>query len=125
MLAGLANAVKEALGEGYAGLWASGDMLWEFGSEKNLSKLLAYEIGLEELMRSQPALCGNCQYHLDVLPVEAVQVALYTHEAVCINEMLARLNPHYDKPRTLRCDPSRPAAEQVMQMLQQLPPPCV
>jgi hypothetical protein len=95
MLALLDHATKQALSDGYVGLWASGDMSWEFGAEKNLTKLLAYEVGLEELMRTQRALRGICQYHRDILPVEAVQVALYAHPTLFINETLSRLNPHY------------------------------
>jgi hypothetical protein len=95
MLALLEHTTRQALADGYVGLWASGDMLWEFGSERNLTKLFAYEVALEELMRAQPALRGICQYHRDTLPVEAVQVALYAHPTVFINETLSRLNPHY------------------------------
>ncbi len=95
MLAQLADGVRRALAEGYQGLWASGDMLWEFGSEKNLDKLLEYELGLERLLRDQPALCGICQYHRDSLPDSAVQVALHTHGVVYLNHTLPRLNPFY------------------------------
>jgi hypothetical protein len=37
MLAMLNNAVDEALRDGFCGLWATGGMTWEFGSEKNSS----------------------------------------------------------------------------------------
>jgi hypothetical protein len=105
MLKTLSDAVARAQADGYAGLWASGDMLWEFGSEKNLSKLLAYELGLEALFKTQPALSGICQYHRDMLPADAVQVALYTHETVYVNETLARINLHYLQPATLAPQP--------------------
>lgn len=49
MLNMLGAAVIQARDEGYHGLWATGDMSWEFGSEKNLAKLLEYEWRLEEL----------------------------------------------------------------------------
>ena len=49
MLNILGAAVIQARDEGYHGLWATGDMSWEFGSEKNLAKLLEYEWRLEEL----------------------------------------------------------------------------
>jgi hypothetical protein len=97
MLAMLEKATTQARLDGYEGLWASGDMLWEFGSERNLTKLLAYEVGLEKLMRAQPTLCGICQYHCDNLPLEAVQVALYTHPTLFINETLSLLNQHYQQ----------------------------
>ena len=49
--------------KGYAGLWATGDMTWELGPERDFSKLLEYEWRLEEFMRAHPALSGICQYH--------------------------------------------------------------
>ncbi len=36
MLHKLEDALDQALSDGYKGLWATGDMTWEFGSEKNL-----------------------------------------------------------------------------------------
>ncbi len=111
MLVKLSDAVKQALSEGYAGLWASGDMLWEFGSERNLAKLLTYEIGLESLLESQPALCGICQYHRDILPEDGVKIAIYTHQAVYLNESLVRLNSHYRQVATLRRSPNAAGAQ--------------
>jgi hypothetical protein len=101
MLALLEKAVEQALSDGFGGLWASGDMLWEFGSEKNLDKLLAYELALDQLLKQQPALCGICQYHRDVLPADAVRVGLYTHQTIHVNEMLPRLNPQYRQAAAL------------------------
>ena len=34
----LGRAVDEAVADGYAGLWASGDMTWELGSYENFEK---------------------------------------------------------------------------------------
>ena len=95
MIALLAEAVQNALADGYAGLWATGDMTWEFGSEKNLEKLREYETRLEELMRKSPALSGICQYHRDTLPANAIQTALEMHSALYVNATLSQLNPNY------------------------------
>jgi len=43
MIRGLEEAVPQALSDGYLGLWATGDMTWEFGSRKETAKLLEYE----------------------------------------------------------------------------------
>src|SRR5689334_19453136 len=51
MLHSLEEAVQLALSDGYKGLWASGDMTWEFGSMKEMAKLLEYEWKLEDLFR--------------------------------------------------------------------------
>jgi len=102
ILTNLGRLAGEALADGYQGLFASGDMLWEFGNERNLEKLLAYETRLEELLRTLPALSGICQYHREILPSSAVKTALYTHQTIYLNETLPRLNPHYRHPGTLR-----------------------
>ena len=91
----LADALNQALIDGYQGLWATGDMSWEFGPEKDFSKLLEYEWRLEEFLERNPALSGICQYHTDILPHQAVQQGLLTHQALFINHTLSRLNPQY------------------------------
>ena len=95
MLKMLSAAVIEARDEGYQGLWATGDMSWEFGSEKNLPKLLEYEWRLEELFHTLPTLAGICQYHRDTLPADIVRQGLVRHHSLFINDTLSRLNPHY------------------------------
>jgi hypothetical protein len=95
MLDSLEDALDQALDDGYEGLWATGDMTWEFGSEKNLAKLMAYEYRLEELMLKRPELSGICQYHQDTLPREATRQALLTHPLIFVNETLSRVNPEY------------------------------
>lgn len=95
MVRALDDAVQHALSDGYAGLWASGDMTWEIGAKKDVSRLLEYEWKLEELFRTRPCLSGICQYHADTLPQHAVREALLTHQSIFINETLSRLNPHY------------------------------
>ncbi len=120
MLQILQDTVGQALDDGFAGLWATGDMMWEFGGEKNLDKLLEYECGLEGLFQQYPALDGVCQYHTDILPLTAVQVALYTHPSVYINQTLTRLNPFYTQPDTLRHQRANTSARGVQEMLAKL-----
>ncbi|HKU51372.1 MAG TPA: MEDS domain-containing protein, partial [Nitrospira sp.] len=95
MLGSLNDAVSLAVAEGYQGLWATGDMSWEFGPKRDFSKLLEYEWGLEELFEKQQALSGICQYHTDTLPRAMVRQGLLTHRGIFINETLSRLNSHY------------------------------
>ena len=95
MLKKLEDALDQALKEGYKGLWATGDMSWEFGSEKNLDKLMEYELRLEELIRKRESLGGICQYHQDSLPHEATRQGFMAHRSLFINETLSRINPHF------------------------------
>ncbi|HTB95674.1 MAG TPA: MEDS domain-containing protein [Terracidiphilus sp.] len=95
MLQGLGDALDQALKDGYRGLWASGDMTWEFGRSGNFSRLLEYEWRLEEFFGSHPELEGICQYHVDTLPPEAIQHGRDAHPAIFVNETLSLVNLHY------------------------------
>lgn len=95
MLRLVESALEHAVKDGFKGLWASGDMTWEFGAEKNFAKLLEYEYRLEALFRRTIKLEGLCQYHKDSLPADTVKHALLSHRTVFVNETLSRLNPHY------------------------------
>lgn len=95
MLMMLRDQVQRAVSDGYRGLWASGDMAWEFGSENNLEKLLEYERKLDALIRDNPALCGVCQYHRDRLPPHALATALTTHPALYLRETAWQANPAF------------------------------
>lgn len=90
----LEETLQQALKDGYAGLWATGDMTWEMGPDRDFSKLLDYEWRLEEFLREHPRLGGICQYHADTLPWQAVREGLLTHRYVFVNETLSLLNPH-------------------------------
>ena len=97
MLGTLESQLDQAIKDGYKGLWASGDMTWEFGPEKDFSKLMEYELGLESLFRRRKELCGICQYHHDTLPQDAMRQGLLMHPALVVNETLKIVNPHYLK----------------------------
>jgi len=101
MLSMLSDAVQEALSKGYAGLFATGDMSWEFGRASNFVELLEYELGLEEMFRKYPCLHGVCQYHQEILPIDVIQTGLCTHRGVFVNETLSRMNPYYNSPEQL------------------------
>ena len=95
MLNLLESTLDKALKDGYKGLWASGDMTWELGPEKNYEKLLEYEWKLEKLFQRRKELQGICQYHCDTLPKEVIRGGLLTHQTIFVNETLSYLNPHY------------------------------
>ena len=117
MLRMIEDAVDEALNLGYEGLWATGDMSWEFGHEKNFAKLLEYEYALDRLFERQPALSGICQYHAETLPTDAVQWGLCTHRSVYVNEMHSQKNPHYEPATLLTYRRPLVPEEEIVQML--------
>lgn len=120
MLGILEQAVRRALSEGYRGLFATGDMTWEFGPERNFEKLLEYEQGLEEAFERYPHLSGVCMYHQDTLPADAVRAGLYAHRGLFINETLSRINPHYASADLLIKVSVQMAAAQVEERLGQI-----
>ncbi len=99
MLQKLEDLLDAALSDGYQGLWASGDMTYEFGNEANLAKLFDYEWQLEKLFDKRPELCGVCQYHQDTLPAESLREGLSVHRLIFVNETLSLINPHYMESR--------------------------
>jgi hypothetical protein len=117
MMETLEDALTQAMADGYRGLWASGDMSWEFGPERDLAKLLEYEWRLEELFQKYPTMTGVCQYHADLLPPEFVRQAVLSHPAVYINETLARFNPHFRQTRTYGVAAVEPELDQVVSAL--------
>ena len=91
----LKDAYDGALADGHAGLWASGDMAWEFGPSRDFDTLVQYERALEAFFQAHPNLQGVCQYHADVLPSDVVKSGLTLHPAIYVNETLSRLNAQY------------------------------
>ena len=99
MLDKLEDLLDQAIKDGYKGLWASGDMTWEFGPAKDFSKLMEYEVGLEKIFHRRKELCGICQYHHDSLPQDAMRQSLLIHPTIVINETLKIINPQYLKSK--------------------------
>lgn len=97
----LGRALDQALRDGYLGLWGSGDMTWEFGPTKDLTRLLEYECRLEEFLRTHPQMGGVCQYHVDTLPRDILRKGLLAHSRLFVNETLSVINPHYLDPGQL------------------------
>ena len=95
MLDMVEHTLNLALKDGYRGLWATGDMTWEMGSDLNLDRLLEYEWKVEKLFERYPELSAICQYHVDTLPRDVVCHSILIHPALFINDTLARANPNY------------------------------
>lgn len=95
MMLMLEQALAGALRDGYAGLWATGDMTWEMGPDTDFLKLVGYEWRLEKFFEGHPELGGICQYHADTLPREIVRQGLIVHPSIFVNETLSLINPHH------------------------------
>lgn len=104
MINALTEAVDQSLRDGFDGLWATGDMTWEMGPEKDFSKLLEYEWRLEEFFREHEEFGGVCQYHAKTLPRNVVQQGMLTHRSLFVSETLSLINPHYRVPEHFPSD---------------------
>jgi hypothetical protein len=99
MIDQLRKTLVQTKRDGYAGLWATGDMTWELGpGEMNFSQLLDYEWRPEQLFQEEPSFCGICQYHRDTLPREAMRFGLISHPALFLDDVPAAVNRHYVHP---------------------------
>lgn len=106
MVGKLRNLVQEASRDGFDGLYATGDMRWELGSDDNFDRLLEYEARLEDVFQELP-LYGICQYHRGLVPARALRDALLTHSAVYLGESFDRDNLFYLPPELLIREPGR------------------
>jgi hypothetical protein len=95
MIAMLEDALNQTLRDGYAGLWSSGDVAWEFGPKGDFGQIAQYEMRLEDFLCSHAEISGICQYHAGVLPPEAMRAGREMHPSLFINEAQSQLNPAY------------------------------
>lgn len=95
MLQTLEEAFHGAINNGYAGLWTSGDMGWEFGPGQDFSKLREYELRLHEFFSKHPEYSGICQYHGPSLPSQVLNDALQTHPTIFLSKTMSIPNLLY------------------------------
>jgi hypothetical protein len=95
MIAFLEDALKQALRDGYVGLWATGDVAWEFGPKGDFGQLAAYEKRLEDFLCAHAEVSGICQYHAGALPPHAMRTGYEMHPAHFIDATHSRLNPDF------------------------------
>jgi hypothetical protein len=95
ILKSVGKATNDALSDGYAGLWATGDVGWQFGPLKDACRLLDYEREVEQFYRDHPQFSGICQYHTSTLSPEAVRYGLLSHPTLFVSANLSLINPHY------------------------------
>jgi hypothetical protein len=92
MIAALEDTLNQTLRDGYAGLWSSGDVAWEFGPKKDFGQIVEYETRLEAFLCAHAEMSGICLYHASVLPSDAVQAGHELHPSLFISETQSRLN---------------------------------
>ena len=95
MMRTLNDALRQALDDGYEGLWATGDMTWEMGPETDYSRILDYEWRLEKFFQSHAELSGICQYRADLFPRYLLGQVVRVHPGIFLNETLSLVNPNY------------------------------
>lgn len=98
MLRTLETAYHRALDEGFEGLWTSGNMAWQMGSQMDCSRLLEFEQGLENFIAENARMGGICQYQVSTLSREAVHRGLLTHQSFFVSENLSMINPYFLQP---------------------------
>jgi hypothetical protein len=104
----LETAVNDALGAGFTGLCAAGDMNWVLDEAPGTERLAEYEAELNDFYRSSRAL-GLCLYRRN-LPNVVLDHCLATHAAVRVGGQILLTNPFYELPEIARTRVADPAA---------------
>lgn len=81
MIQFLENGIDEAVKAGFTGLRATGDVIWELGSDVDMGKMADYEIVLDRFFPGKK-LTGLCQYNCEVVQVNYLRQSLLSHNAV-------------------------------------------
>lgn len=95
MLASLEVELMRALKDGYAGLWATGDLTWQLGPDLDVVKLIEYERKLDAFLSTHIEIAGVCQYHTDSLPSGAEKLGLLMHPGIFVDETHSKTNGDY------------------------------
>lgn len=82
----LATMLEQSLRDGYEGFWGTGDIAWEFGPNRDFSKLVEYENQLDNYFSQNANIGGVCQYCADTLPRDVVRKGLLTHPRLIVDE---------------------------------------
>lgn len=93
----LRDAVTDALGAGFAGLCAAGDMSWLLDEAEGSDRIAEYEARLNEFYPSSRAL-GLCLYNRDRLPAPTLDHGMATHRHVRVDGNILLDNPFYEPP---------------------------
>jgi hypothetical protein len=91
----LDQAVKKANQDGFAGLRATGDVIWELGTDVDMEKLANYEKLLDKFFKGKK-LAGLCQYNKKVIEDNFLCRALSSHKTVVLNDGACHDNHFYN-----------------------------
>ncbi len=94
MVVCLLKAVSEAVKAGFAGLRATGDVLWELGTEVDVRTLLEYEPALDAAFVGKKFL-GLCQYKENSFSPKYLRNMLLSHPKVVTDGNVHQENRYY------------------------------
>jgi hypothetical protein len=83
----LSEGIDHALKKGFAGLRATGDIVWEFGSDENMEQLEEYESKLDKFCAGKK-ITVLCQYDCNAVPANHLRHALGCHNAIVYEEVV-------------------------------------
>jgi two-component system, chemotaxis family, sensor kinase Cph1 len=98
MIESLLASIEESLSLGFSGFRATGDVLWELGTNVDVRKLLKYEMELDHALQGKPVV-ALCQYREDSFPTRYIRNAIYTHGTVLLNKRKCSYNPYFDSSK--------------------------
>lgn len=108
MISMLRSAVESALGDGFEGLCAAGDMTWLLDEAPGSEELAEYEALLNHFYQNNKAL-GLCQYNRRRLPAAILDHGMATHPTIRIGGPMLLTNPFYELPEIAKSRTADPA----------------
>jgi hypothetical protein len=93
----LDQAFRQSLKDGFSGLRATGDVIWEIGNDRDMEKLAEYERVLDTFLLYKK-ITGLCQYNIQAMKGENLRGALFCHNAVVKELEVYVQNPFYNSP---------------------------
>ena len=88
MVDALAGRMHEAMGQGFTGFRASGEMTWVLGADCACDQVIEYEALLNE--RFPTSLVGICQYNRKRFEAEVIRDIMRTHPVIVVGDKVCR-----------------------------------
>jgi MEDS: MEthanogen/methylotroph, DcmR Sensory domain len=93
MITALEDTLSQTLRDGYAGLWSTGNIAWEFGPKRDFRQLRHYEKQLEEFLCTHEEMSAICLYHASDLHPAVMQIGHDMHPSFFMSQTHSLSNP--------------------------------
>ncbi|MDE2223151.1 MAG: MEDS domain-containing protein [Candidatus Omnitrophica bacterium] len=119
MLRFLEKGLADCVNAGFTGLRATGDVMWELGTDTDFRKLYQYEVMLDYYLDGKK-IVGLCQYRYDDIPPHFVRHSMTTHPHLVYHWLVCRNHRFYNPALPYQEKPQESEAKVVSEMFKSL-----